>query len=80
MASMTGKGLPQHRAQPGRPEGRLKKESLTPSPGYPMPSTISLHQRSRSGAAIILSNDERRDPDMRRIEGMIGGRVGTKRR
>ena len=39
-----------------------------------MPSAISLHQRSRSGAAIILSNDERRDPDMRRIEGMIGGR------
>jgi CheY-like chemotaxis protein len=41
-----------------------------------MPSTISVHQRSRSGAAIILSNDERRDPDMRRVESMIGGPSG----
>jgi hypothetical protein len=41
-----------------------------------MPSTTSLHQRSRSGAVIILSNDERRDPDTSRIEGMNGGSDG----
>jgi CheY-like chemotaxis protein len=41
-----------------------------------MPSTTSLHQRSRSGAVIILSNDERRDPDMSRIQGMNGGAGG----
>jgi CheY-like chemotaxis protein len=41
-----------------------------------MPSTISLHQRSRPGAVIILSNDERRDPDMNRIEGLICGSNG----
>jgi CheY-like chemotaxis protein len=45
-------------------------ESLTPSLGHPMPSTTSLHQRSRSGAVIILSNDERRDPDTSPIESL----------
>jgi CheY-like chemotaxis protein len=40
-----------------------------------MPST-SHQQRSRSGAVIVLSTDEERDSDSRRIEGLNGGSGG----
>ena len=40
-----------------------------------MPSTTS-QQRSRSGAVIVLSADEDRDPETRRIEGLNGGSGG----
>jgi CheY-like chemotaxis protein len=40
-----------------------------------MPSTTS-QQSSRTGAAIVLSTDEDRDPDIRRIEGLNGGSGG----
>jgi CheY-like chemotaxis protein len=52
------------------------RRALTPSLGHPMPSTTSQQQRSRSGAGIVLSTGERRDPDTRRGEGLNGGSGG----
>jgi CheY-like chemotaxis protein len=52
------------------------RRALTPSLGHAMTSTTSQQQRSRSGAVIVLSTDERRDPDVRRIEGLNGGSGG----
>jgi CheY-like chemotaxis protein len=47
------------------------RRALTPNLGHPMPSTTSQQQRSRTGAAIVLSTEDR-DPDNRRIEGLNG--------
>jgi CheY-like chemotaxis protein len=41
-----------------------------------MPSTASQQQRSRSGAVIVLSTGDGRNPDIRRIEGLNGGSGG----
>jgi CheY-like chemotaxis protein len=41
-----------------------------------MPSTSSQQQRSRSGAVIVMSADEGRDPDMHRIGGLNGDTGG----
>jgi CheY-like chemotaxis protein len=51
------------------------RRALTPNLGHPMPSTTSQHQRSRSGAVIVLSA-ESRDPDIRRTEGLDGDSGG----
>ena len=52
------------------------RRALTPSLGHPMTSTTSQQQRSRSGAVIVLSTDERRDPDVRRTGGLNGDSGG----
>ena len=53
------------------------KESSDSEPGtHSMPSTTSHQQRSRSGAAIVLTTQEGRDPDSRRTEGLNGDSGG----
>ena len=41
-----------------------------------MPSTTSHQQRSCSGAVIVLTTEEGRDPDSRRTEGLNGDAGG----
>jgi CheY-like chemotaxis protein len=51
------------------------RRALTPNLGQPMPST-SQQPRSRSGAVIVLSTGDGRDPDIRRTEGLTDGSGG----
>ena len=51
------------------------RRALTPNLGQPMPST-SQQPRSRSGAVIVLSTGDGRDPDIRRTEGLNDGSGG----
>jgi CheY-like chemotaxis protein len=61
---------------PPRRKADSTKRQPDPDMGHPMPSSSSSPQRTRTGAVIVLSTGQDRDPDSPRTVGLNGGSGG----